>query len=803
MRLAETRIANVAAWLASACLMGAATVCAYFRIFGQFATYDDEGYILQSVRSYLQGGRLFDEVFTQYGPGFFVLESLIHRTLGAPLTHDVERFITLGVWIATATACAGIAFRLTRSLIVAGWTFVAVAVQLVPIINEPGHPQGPLVLVLAIVILLSTWIRASTWPAGRIAVIGALTAFALLAKVNVGAFIAIGFGLPLLLSAQLPRTRLAPLAVSVAAFVSCAVPLLVTKAHIAGWAFGYGMTISLSLAATIVIIASTRRDELPLVLPCLYAVTTAIAMLVLLVPVLVQGTSPGSLWTGIIVRPSQFATFFQLPLVLPAASVAEAAAALTLAVIYAALVRSGRHPQPVAVALVKLIAVAVGLFGLRAGYGQTIAYVTPLVWTVLLPSSDGDAEDRAFGRGVLAASAVLQALQAYPVAGSQLAFATFLMIPVLFTTGYDALHTLSRALGRSFLLSIGPQFAFVVLGLWLYYPVLDLAPWRAPYDLSYDARLPGTTHVRMPAADVARFQWLSANIAGRCDTLLTLPGLFSLNAWTGVAPPSGSNVTAWTTLLTEPQQEPIWNGVDAARAPCAVYNRALAANWVGTRTRESDTAARKLAARFSSVTEAGGYELLRRPERATAPQSPMPLFLGRQAFARGDTPLPVIASFLQQRQASTVRVWFRTKSPGVVLGCQTQEYVWATSKRAVPMIYVGTSGRLYGQHWTAAAQVMATAQTMNDGVWHHVALVRDAAAQRLYVDGASAGTLIAPIDTEWLTSCQAGAAATADWPDTLRRSNFRGDMEGLVVVAGTAWTATDVAADRRTTMPRD
>jgi len=54
-----------------------------------------------------------------------------------------------------------------------------------------------------------------------------------------------------------------------------------------------------------------------------------------------------------------------------------------------------------------------------------------------------------------------------------------------------------------------------------------------------------------------------------------------------VGPPSGRNVTAWTTLLTDSEQAEVWRSVDRAPQPCAVANPALARNWLGPRTLES------------------------------------------------------------------------------------------------------------------------------------------------------------------------------------------------------------------------
>ena len=189
-------------------MLAGAAAYAYFRAFSFFSITDDEGYILQTIRSYLDGGRLFDDVFTQYGPAFYTFESLVHRTLGAPLTHDTERFITVALWVGATAATAGTVLRLTRSWLAAALTLVGVFVHLTPLIGEPGHPQGPLVLVIALVTLAATWRHDGSLSARQAIAAGVLTGFALLVKVNIGAYLAVGFGVPALLSSRLPRTRL-------------------------------------------------------------------------------------------------------------------------------------------------------------------------------------------------------------------------------------------------------------------------------------------------------------------------------------------------------------------------------------------------------------------------------------------------------------------------------------------------------------------------------------------------------------------------------------------------------------------
>ena len=94
-------------------------------------------------------------------------------------------------------------------------------------------------------------------------VAGVLTGFALLVKVNVGAYLALGFGVPALLSSRLSRTRLTTLLLFSVAAVACVLPLVVARNHVRGWAFNYIVVTCASLAATVAVLAFPRRTSLP------------------------------------------------------------------------------------------------------------------------------------------------------------------------------------------------------------------------------------------------------------------------------------------------------------------------------------------------------------------------------------------------------------------------------------------------------------------------------------------------------------------------------------------------------------
>ena len=84
-------------------------------MFSAFMFYDDEGYVLISLRNFAEHGHLYRDVFSQYGPFPYVFYYLLHL-LGLPLTHMVGRTITLLAWSGAAVSCALLARTATRSI---------------------------------------------------------------------------------------------------------------------------------------------------------------------------------------------------------------------------------------------------------------------------------------------------------------------------------------------------------------------------------------------------------------------------------------------------------------------------------------------------------------------------------------------------------------------------------------------------------------------------------------------------------------------------------------------------------------
>src|SRR5262249_8521261 len=90
---------------------------------------------------------------------------------------------------------------------------------------------------------------------------------------------------------------------------------------------------------------------------------------------------------------------------------------------------------------------------------------------------------------------------------------------------------------------------------------------------------------------------------------------------------------------------------------------------------------------------------------------------------------------ISSRTVLTLELWFRTTGGGVLFGYQNTAYP-AGPSNYVPALYVGTDGKLRGQFYNGVAAPIATAGTVNNGGWHHVALVGNVTTQSMYLDGA-------------------------------------------------------------------
>src|SRR5947208_13517455 len=86
---------RTAAWLTV--LTVPAAVAVYYRIFSGFAEWDDEGTLMMTVRQYLNGARLYEEIYSGYGPVYYFYNSLLRSVAGIALNHNAVRITSAAV----------------------------------------------------------------------------------------------------------------------------------------------------------------------------------------------------------------------------------------------------------------------------------------------------------------------------------------------------------------------------------------------------------------------------------------------------------------------------------------------------------------------------------------------------------------------------------------------------------------------------------------------------------------------------------------------------------------------------------
>ncbi len=121
--------------------------------------------------------------------------------------------------------------------------------------------------------------------------------------------------------------------------------------------------------------------------------------------------------------------------------------------------------------------------------------------------------------------------------------------------------------------------------------------------------------------------------------------------------------------------------------------------------------------------------------------------------------------------SETLEARFQTTSDGVILGYQSASPGTDPYNGWVPMLYVGTDGKLYGgsfvTQYNSIFQVSSTT-TVNDGHWHDVALVVDGAGQSmtLYLDGQLVGSTVGSLQYIPDSFNQIGMGYTDGWAAT-------------------------------------
>ncbi len=541
-----------------------------------FMIHDDEGYVLLGLKNFSEHGRLYDGVFTQYGPVPFLYYDVLHRLLDWPITNLFGRTLTLAHWVAASFAAGLIAWRLSGRYWTALFTLVAVFGYMWQMTWEPPHPGGLIALITAASLAVAVEARWRGRPGLALLVLGLAGAALLLTKINVGLFWICATGAYLLLNTggPLAHGRGAWLAAGGLALL----PFVLMNALLGeSWVLNLAVVFAVSGAAVCALIATETAHDLRLRTWLAGSAGFAGLVAVIVIAILAKGTSARGLLQGVLLDPLRHPVNFHFAFPWPGLAWVLLGTAILVTALWC--VRPAwRDRLADAVAVLRLAALVCFAWHARTwvtvhGPMSMISLVLPLTPLFLLPLGEAATGDR---RRMAAALVALigagQVLHAYPVPGTQMAWGSFLLLPLLVSGVADAATRLALRLHRPWLT---PAVATLALGAAGWQTNLLLTQGWERWNSSAPLGLPGAESVRPPEGIRSALRILTTNAGIHADLLFTRPGMFSFNLWSGVPTPTQRNATHWFWLLQPAEQQAIMSRLQAVPRSAVISSRPL------------------------------------------------------------------------------------------------------------------------------------------------------------------------------------------------------------------------------------
>lgn len=567
--------------------------------------FDDEGTLLAPFHILQNGHRLYDDVFTLYGPFYNALYGLLYGPLGLPVSHTAGRLLFVVLYLAWNAAFAWLCLRLTGSRLLMVATMALGVLWLRDLAHSPGHPEELCLLLLAVLLILVARFEAQGRTAD-LALIGATIAALALVKVNLGAFAFLAVGLAL--ATRLRPGRLETLGIGALAALLLALPIVLPWPMFGtGWARTLSLFALLSIAAAL---AATLRPPAGTLTFGHAAIAAAGGLAVLaatLAAVLAAGSTPMGVLNGTILQNLDFIRRWNIPADLGAKALLAAALALALALLHRAAPSRPRWAETLdlTVLALKIGFVAMAAFALhRPDLG--LRALVPFCWLIAIP---GPASTLPMTRAAIALLGATMALYIFPVAGHQTVIAAALpvvMVPLL-------VHDIAAALDRrgataARIAALAPRLAAAALLLFAATATMRAATTHAAQE---PLGLPGTTLIRVPPAQAAELRWAVARLAD-CNAVYSLPGMPSFTLWHPGPLPTPLLWNGLPTFMTEAQQHRIVADLAAHPGLCILHDARLADFF---RRQGEDPNAPLLAyvaREFAPVAAQGRYTILRR-----------------------------------------------------------------------------------------------------------------------------------------------------------------------------------------------
>ena len=534
-------------------------------MFNRFQTYDDEGLYLLQVREAAERHGPYSHIYTQYGPLLDIVVWIISSITRIPLDHDGGRAISLLLWVAVAFLAGVFVYRQTKSTILGVVSVILAFLWMQAVVNEPGQP-APIGFILTLLILILVQ-RSGPWLRENALGIGALCVGLAFLKVNLGiyALAAVGFSIVATTPSPLWLRRLV-------AISAVALPFVILHHGILQGSTSVMMLlviVELGVFALSWCVGAKSGDQ-RVAWRWLY-VGGAVALIISVAGGVYQGDGLRALLRAVLLHAVTYAsatgnldTAMTAPLLLSLG---------TLAAMIIGRYRQWRWLRISARAVV-IIVVFASVF---RTHGQTIPLVLPAAsWAVVpvLLMDESDEGRRTLPRLCLTALIVFNELQVFPIAGSQLSFATLLPSMGAMIVAADLVDDLRSLDVRPRLARSLPVASLTLLMLAaaaVFGPAVA-KQWER-YQQNVQLHLPGSTLIRLSAAEASALEATVRSVDIRsCTSLITVPGMLSFYAWTDLPPPRGLVISDSLAWQRPSQRENVKNHLLRATNVCLVSN---------------------------------------------------------------------------------------------------------------------------------------------------------------------------------------------------------------------------------------
>ena len=586
----------------------------YFRIFSGFSGWDDEGYLMATIQAMLRGHLLYDQIYTLYGPFYYLIEWIFYGVTHLPVSHDCVRLIAMILWPTSAILIAWAAHRITGSLVLSGFTLFAVAKLLMFFDFEPGHPEEVCILLIASLFMLTPYNGGRVSNTRAIGYGFVLAALAL-TKINIGLYAILSLLLALALTRPqevIKRMGFVALGITNLALIIVIMSPLASFS----WVRNYCCFAVFSLLGALVVARVTPLDS-SIDIRTLYRLGTAfgITALIVVAPFLVRGTTIPALLYVTVIQHKDFAQHWFKASPFNPISVIWSAGAVALALVWLRSVRARPENRSLQLAW-QILKGALAMFATymlltspavpRTGLHTTLV-IAPFSWLVLVPPSQDERTRQGFARAVLCFISVSLVMYGFPVWGSQWMFAAVplvLVTAVFLNDARIAVCAWKPQLASPRSRQMVTAAALVVLAS---YYGRELREAYRTYADFVPLALPGASHIRVSRTDAETNQWLTRELNGRCPSFFSMPGLFSLYFWTHHDPPTMLMMNDWPAFFNARQQQSIIGDLNRSATACIVYNPDLVEFLRAGQDLGSSPLAQYIRAEFVPIDQRNGY----------------------------------------------------------------------------------------------------------------------------------------------------------------------------------------------------